>query len=131
MVFARILGWLVLLARSDAAKNAEILVSRHEVAVLRRSLDSGQSGGERSRNREICTVPERCRENRPPSMRQDITPTRAVPPILRGRKIRGKAKDSMRTYRPLDLAADRNEILRPEVVERTQPDPEPRARGLQ
>jgi hypothetical protein len=27
-------GWLVLLARSDAAKDMEILVLRHEVAVL-------------------------------------------------------------------------------------------------
>jgi hypothetical protein len=32
----RVLGWLVLLARSDAVKDAEILVLRHEVAVLRR-----------------------------------------------------------------------------------------------
>ena len=32
----RVLSWLALLARSDAAKNVEILVLRHEVAVLRR-----------------------------------------------------------------------------------------------
>jgi hypothetical protein len=36
-MFCRILAWLVLLARSSAAKDAEILVLRHEVAVLRRT----------------------------------------------------------------------------------------------
>src|SRR3954451_7234673 len=35
-MLARVASWLALLARADAAKNVEILVLRHEVAVLRR-----------------------------------------------------------------------------------------------
>jgi hypothetical protein len=35
-MLARMLSWLALLARSDATKDVEILVLRHEVAVLRR-----------------------------------------------------------------------------------------------
>jgi hypothetical protein len=37
LMLARVLSWLTLLARSDAAKDVEMLVLRHEVAVLRRS----------------------------------------------------------------------------------------------
>jgi putative transposase len=36
LIFCRLLGWLVLLTRTTAAKNAEILVLRHEVAILHR-----------------------------------------------------------------------------------------------
>ena len=37
LIFIRLCGWLVLLARSSASKDAELLVLQHEVAVLRRT----------------------------------------------------------------------------------------------
>jgi hypothetical protein len=38
LITLRLFGWLGLLARSAAAKNVEILILRHEVAVLRRQV---------------------------------------------------------------------------------------------
>ena len=40
MAALRIFGWLALLARSDYAKDAEILLLRHQVAVLQRQVKS-------------------------------------------------------------------------------------------
>ena len=37
LIFIRLCGWLVLLGRSPASKDVELLVLRHEVAVLRRT----------------------------------------------------------------------------------------------
>ena len=45
LIFARLCGWLVVLGRSTASKDAELLVLRHEVAVLRRTnIQPGSTG---------------------------------------------------------------------------------------
>jgi hypothetical protein len=44
LLMARASSWLVLLAPSDAAKDAETLVLRHEVAVLRRAQQNPRWG---------------------------------------------------------------------------------------
>ena len=45
LIFVRLCGWLVLLGRSAASKDAELLVLRHEVAVLRRHIRGPGSTG--------------------------------------------------------------------------------------
>ena len=38
LIMIRVFGWLVLLGRGQASKDAEIMVLRHEVAVMRRQV---------------------------------------------------------------------------------------------
>jgi hypothetical protein len=40
LIFDRLLNWLLLLGRTSSSKNMELLVLRHEVAVLRRTNPS-------------------------------------------------------------------------------------------
>jgi hypothetical protein len=44
LIFVRLCGWFVLLGRSSASKDAELLVLRHEVAVLRRTTPRPRLG---------------------------------------------------------------------------------------
>lgn len=39
LAVVRLFGWIALLARSDVAKDAEILMLRHQVAVLQRQVN--------------------------------------------------------------------------------------------
>jgi putative transposase len=38
LIFCQLIGWLAVLARGQASKNAELLVLHHEVAVVRQQL---------------------------------------------------------------------------------------------
>ena len=40
LIFLRLCGWLALLPRSGDVKNTEILVLRHQIAVLQRQVGS-------------------------------------------------------------------------------------------
>ena len=44
LIFIQLCGWLALLGRSSASKNAELLVLRHEVAVLHRTNSPAPAG---------------------------------------------------------------------------------------
>jgi putative transposase len=43
-MMVRVFGWLVLLGRSQGSKDAEILVLRHEVMMLRRQVPRSRPG---------------------------------------------------------------------------------------
>ena len=53
LIFVRLYGWLALLPRSDDVKNTEILVLRHQIAMLQHQ---GQCCVGRSQRRETGLV---------------------------------------------------------------------------
>jgi hypothetical protein len=55
LVFIRLCGWLVLLGRSAASKDAELLMLRHEVAMLRCAAQSSPRSSGSCRHGRRCT----------------------------------------------------------------------------
>jgi putative transposase len=87
LIFVRLCGWLVLLGRSSASTNAELLVLRYEIAVLRRTKPRpGWTGPtERVLAALIRHLPRRLRAHRlvtpAPSCGSTVTwPERSRPP---------------------------------------------------
>ena len=50
LIMTRVFGWLLLLGRSQASRNTEIMVLRHEVTVLRRQITRPSSTGPTGRS---------------------------------------------------------------------------------
>jgi putative transposase len=71
LIFARLFGWLLLLGRTPASKDLELLVLRHEVAVLRRT----NSKPRRPRAMQACTARRPLDRSNSP----EIAPFRPVP----------------------------------------------------
>jgi hypothetical protein len=44
LIFVRVSNWMVMLGRSSASKDVELLMLRHEVAVLRRTSPEPRLG---------------------------------------------------------------------------------------
>ena len=90
LIFVRLCGWMVLLGRSSASKDAELLVLRHQVAVLRRASPRPRLADRAARHREqqlgLQEDPRRAAQARPPdqaSTIRRILKTLKIPPAPR------------------------------------------------
>jgi hypothetical protein len=54
LIFSRVLGWLMLLGRASSSKDLELLILRHEVAVLRRTNPRPRLGVPLARRCHVC-----------------------------------------------------------------------------
>ena len=66
LLMARLFGWLALPARDDTSKDVEILVLRHEVAVLRRQVARPKP--------DWAEYTQHCNEHRPHQPREQRPP---------------------------------------------------------
>ena len=55
LTFSRLLNWLILLGRRSSSKDIELLVLRHEVAVLRRTRSRPRLMGATGSSTEPCS----------------------------------------------------------------------------
>jgi hypothetical protein len=97
-IMVRVVDWLALLARSDAAKTAELLVLRHEVTVLR-----AQASRPRQSWSDRAVLPALARVLRRRGERRIVTPTtllawhrRLIKPALDPNRARPPASSAMR-----------------------------------
>ena len=72
LIFIRLCGWLVLLGRSPTSKDVELLVLRHEIAVLRRAQPTPRLDWA---DRAVMAALILCRSNTRLSGRPGLSPT--------------------------------------------------------